>query len=111
MTDYYAGKQKRLGQDVWTMVSPRLAFVKNAVKGPHYKVNVREVREDETSRYWGWHDFEKDQYESIMSSKLCVVGSFQYGLQAMIKREKSGKGELVNLVIEEIEKIEYEIKT
>jgi len=83
-------------------VHSSLEMTKLYGESPYYKIKVREIKKGEKSAYWGWKDFEKKEYCMIYPHKAGTEMCFPYGPKA---EEKRGKGKLVNLVIEEIEKL------
>lgn len=80
-----------------------IKHVKLSGGAPYFKVRVKEAQKGEKSDYWGWKDFEKKEYSMIYPSKMQAEACFTYGYKI---EEKRGRGKLVNLVIEEIKKVE-----
>jgi hypothetical protein len=97
--DFYAIKQG----DVFTQIHPGLGLIRMCGEGPFYKVNLREVIEGEKSNYWAWQETGKERFMWPQPSKIQIDMCFPYGPEIEIKQ---GKGRLVNIIVEEIEKIE-----
>lgn len=60
------------------------------------KLEVRPINEGESSPYWGWHDYERNEYCMIWRSIHAARCCFPYGPEI---EEKLGKGKFTNFVI------------
>jgi len=81
------------------MYTPEVASLFGIRKEDVFLVEVRDLREGETSRYWAWWDNEKQIFVPgfIWPHPGGVEMCFPYGTAVMVKE---GKGEKVNVVVE-----------
>lgn len=102
---YYALKgesRKKKPDFIWRNIYSKLIQTQACGGGPYFKVIVREPKNGEKGRYWGWKDFSNNTYSMIYHDKrlvqICSPDFFKHKI-------KSGLGKIVRLCIEEIEEV------
>ena len=99
----YAHKHQGPNGEHFRDVSPHPRLTALYGSGPIFKVSMRAVRADESSPYWGWWDAERETISMIWPDKRLLNMCFPYGPKA---EEERGRGLRVNLVLEELERVE-----
>jgi hypothetical protein len=102
---YYALKQpseNSKNKFIWRNIYSNLIQTQACKSGSYFKVVVREPKNGEKPSYWGWKDFEDNKYSMIYHDKrlvqICSPDFFK-------SKKKQGLGDIVRLVIEEVEEI------
>ena len=67
-----------------------------------YKLEIREAFLSESTKYYGWFDFEKKTISMIYPDKMLFNMCFPYGYKA---EETHNEGKMIKVIVEELEEI------
>ena len=84
---------------VWKHVYKSTSQTKLCSGSPCFKIKLRELGEKEESPYWAWKEFKSDKYFFVKDNRMLVEMCSPDFFETAIKKKK---GDLVNVVIEEI---------
>lgn len=99
-TTFFARKSKnpKTGEEKFSDIFSHINSVKMSGPNPYYKILLRESIHSESPQYFGWKDYQKQEYSMIFPWEGTVRMCFPYGPEV---EEKRGLGKLVGFILED----------